>query len=114
MRVLMLVVVGIFFYFLATENEVGLILMMFLMMPVIVPIVSLVGVYVTIKAESHHINLRREYARLIQARLEGRTPATGKPCGMSIADRAFERRDRSYGRIEVPELRTGRRHTHAN
>ena len=107
-RVLMLVVAGIYFYFLATENEAALILMMFLLMPVIVPIIAFVGVYVTIKAESHHINLRREYARLVQARLEGRTTATGKPLRMSIADRAFERRSRNYGRVAVPEFRRER------
>ena len=108
-RVLMLVAAGVFFYFFATENEVGLMLMIFLLMPVIVPIASLAGIYVTIKAESHHVNVRREYARLVQARLEGRITATGgKPWRMSIADRAFERRSRYFGKVDVPGLRTGR------
>ncbi|MBU1048928.1 hypothetical protein KKG90_02775 [Candidatus Bipolaricaulota bacterium] len=105
MRILMLVPLGIFIF---SENKAVLMIMLLVALTIYTPLISLLGVYVTIKAESHHVNMRREYSRLVQARNEGRILANAKSYRLSIADRAFERRSRWAGKFEVPDLRTGR------
>lgn len=105
MWIMMLIPLGIFIF---SENKAVLMVMILALLTIYTPLISLLGVCVAVKTGSHSANVRREYARLVQARLEGKITASAEPCRMGIAERAFERRSRCFGKVEVPELRMGR------
>lgn len=105
MWIMMLIPLGIFIF---SSNKAVLMVMILAILTIYTPLISLLGVCVAVKTGSHGANVRREYKRLVQVRLEGEITASAKPCRMGIAERAFERRSRYFGKVGVPELRTGR------
>jgi hypothetical protein len=64
MRLMMALALGSFLLFLHSENKVGLMVMLFIITPVIIPISLFIGIYVTNKVDPYNVNLRREYMRL--------------------------------------------------
>jgi len=63
-RILILVTVALYFAFFVAEAEAGLIIILFLLPPFIIPLAVLLGAYVTTRVDSIDVRLRREYARL--------------------------------------------------
>lgn len=105
MWIMMLIPLGIFIF---SSNKAVLMVMIIALLTIYTPLISLLGVCVAVRTGSHDANVRREYRRLVQVRLEGKITASAKPCRMGIAERAFERRSRYFGKLEVPELRMER------
>jgi len=63
-RIVILTTVGLFFSFFVSENEVGLIAVLFLLPSVAIPIAALLGAFMTTRIGSIEVRLRRDYARL--------------------------------------------------
>jgi len=63
-RAVVLAATGVFFYFFATDNKVGLMSLLFLFPAVVVPGAALLGALVTRRLDSAGVRVRRTYSRL--------------------------------------------------
>jgi|GEM_PF-3555524 hypothetical protein len=65
-RIVILTTVGMFFFFFVVENEVGLITVLYLLPPFIIPLAVLLGAFLSTRVDSIEVRMRREYARLCE------------------------------------------------
>jgi hypothetical protein len=110
-RIVILTTVGMFFFFLVVENEVGLITVLFLLPSFIIPIAVLLGAFLTTRVDSIEVCLRREYARL-SADFVDDLPCSGLATPReSIEDRLCDYRTNRYRETRKILRRTRRLRT---
>jgi len=63
-RAVILAALGVFFYFFATDNKVGLMSLLFLFPAAVIPGAALLGAFVTRQVDSAGVRVRRTYSRL--------------------------------------------------